>query len=158
MGYEITVGGADACKRIIDRVDERLENLDVQYELLPGFAHDLYERLPDGAVRPYECYVEDEAVGGVLVLESGDTTYGWQGGTKYRGELAINDVLDWYSMRDAMDRGMERMEQTSDGRAITNRSSVRIWSPITARYDAHREPKYSLKCGVTYRSHGRANS
>lgn len=110
VDYEITVGGADACKRIIDRVDERLEDLDVQYELMPAFAHDLYERLPDGAVRPYECYVEDEAVGGVLVLESGNTTYGWQGGTKYRGELAINDVLDWHIMRDAMDRGMERYD------------------------------------------------
>lgn len=110
VDYEITLGDADACTRIIERVGDRLDDLDVQYDLLPAFAHDLYERLPDGTVRPYECYVEDEAVGGILVLELGDTAYGWQGGTKYRGELAINDVLDWHIMRDAMDRGMKRYD------------------------------------------------
>lgn len=110
VAYEITTGGANACKRIISRVNDRLENLDVQYDLSPAFAHDLYERLPDGVVRPYECYVEDEAAGGILVLELGDTAYGWQGGTKYHGEFAINDVLDWHIMRDTMDRGVERYD------------------------------------------------
>lgn len=110
VDYEITIGGADACKRIIDRVSDRLEDLDEQYELMPAFARGLYDRLPDSTVRPYECYVEGDAIGGVLVIDAGDTAYGWQGGTKYRGDLAVNDVLDWQIMRDAMDRGMARYD------------------------------------------------
>lgn len=110
VDYEIILGDADACKRIIKRVGDRLDDLDVQYDLPPAFAYDLYKRLPDGTVRPYECYVEDEAVGGILVLEIGDTAYGWQGGTKYCGQIAINDVLDWHIMQDAMDRGMKRYD------------------------------------------------
>lgn len=138
VDYEISLGDADACQRIIERVGDRLDDLGVQYDLRPAFAHDLYERLPDGVVRPYECYVEGRAVGGILVLELGDTTYGWQGGTKYCGELAINDVLDWHIMRDAMSRGMKRYDlyganlgRTSDYKskfgpeAVPNYSAIR---------------------------------
>lgn len=152
VNYEITTGGADACERVVDRVGERLEDLDVRYELMSSFARDLYERLPDGAVRPYECSVEGEAVGGILVLELGDTVYGWQGGTKYRGDLAVNDMLDWRIMCDAMDRGMKRYDLYGANIGRTSDYKSKFGPDPVPNYRAiRRTPRAAVLSGIRNR-------
>lgn len=108
--YEIRIGREGACERIIDQVADRLGAMDVEYSITPAYISDLSDALPDGTIRSYECLVDGESVGGIIVLESGSTVYRWQGGTKQNCEIPVNDVLDWRIMRDAIDRGIERYD------------------------------------------------
>jgi hypothetical protein len=108
--YEIRVGTDGACERIIDQVADRLNTMNVQYNITSAYINGLSAALSDGTIRPYECFVDGESVGGIITLESGDTVYRWQGGTKQSSEIPVNDVLDWHIMQDAIDRGIKRYD------------------------------------------------
>jgi hypothetical protein len=96
--YEISEGGGDAVRAIVEMVAERYAEQDETYDLTPEFAGDLYEALPKGTVRPFVCHVDGDLVGGVLAIDGGDTIYRWQGAADFDCDLPVNDLLDWHLM------------------------------------------------------------
>src|SRR6056297_459664 len=139
----IEVEGRDAVLAILERVRERYENQGIAFHLSDSFVSDLYERLPEGAVRPYVCRVAGEFVGGILAYEHGDTIHRWQGGVKTDADVAIsiNDNLDWAVMEDAKSRG------------ITTYNLVGAENPRINKYKAKFNPDlqeyYTLEHGST---------
>lgn len=110
VDYVIEEGGTDAIGRILRRVRERYEEQGKSFGVEPAFVAELYDRLPDGQVRPYVFRLEGEFVGGMIVLEYRDTVYRWLGGVKPDVDAPVNDLLDWRIMRDAIDRGIGRYD------------------------------------------------
>lgn len=109
--YEVTVEGRDAIQRIVEQVRDRFAAQGVDFELPTGLVEDLYDELPDGAVRPYVCRVDGEFAGGIVALDDGRRVARWQGGVKVDGvDLPVNDLLDWQVMVDALERGRERYD------------------------------------------------
>lgn len=102
---DVSVGDAAAARRILDQLRDRLDAVGGTLRVSNEFVTDLYERLPEGVVRPYVATVDGEFHGGILTLESHGTVYAWQGGAKTDGDLDLNDYLDWTIIRDAVDRG-----------------------------------------------------
>lgn len=104
--------GAEAVEWIIQRIRERHEDQEKTYPISVSFARQLYERLPEGVVRPYVARVDGQRVGGMVSLAFGDTVYRWQGGATPDADVdvQVNDALDWHIMRDAWDRGYERYD------------------------------------------------
>jgi len=102
---EVYEGGREEIVRIVEQVKARHDEQGKSYLVTPAFVTDLYESLPDGAVRPYAVAVDGEFAGGMVVLEDDDTVYRWQGGAKPDASLPVNDVLDWQIMQDAIERG-----------------------------------------------------
>lgn len=103
---EVYEGGHAEIDRIIEQVAARHREQDKSYKLTPAVVHDLYDRLPDGVVRPYAATVDGEFAGGIVTLESDDAIYRWQGGVTPDVELPVNDALDWHVMTDAISRGV----------------------------------------------------
>ncbi|PSP55927.1 GNAT family N-acetyltransferase [Halobacteriales archaeon QS_1_67_19] len=108
--YRVYEGGPEEIEAIISQVRARHEAQDESYGVTPAFVTDLYERLPEGTVRPYACEVAGEIAGGMVALESDDTVYRWQGGAKHDHDLPVNDLVDWEIMTDATERGIERYD------------------------------------------------
>lgn len=108
--YRIYEGGHDEIAAVISQVRDRHAEQSESYGVTPRFVSDLYDRLPDGAVRPYACEVGGEIAGGMVALEFGDTVYRWQGGAKHDRDLPVNDLVDWAIITDAIDRGVERYD------------------------------------------------
>lgn len=99
-------GGPADVEAIVEQVAARHDEQDETFLLSPATVVDLYERLPDGVVRPYVCRIDGEFVAGMVTLEDDSTIYRWQGGAKPDVDLPVNDLLDWHIIRDASDRGL----------------------------------------------------
>lgn len=109
--YTVEEGGERVIRRVLGQLRQRYEGDDEEYQgVPPEFAVDLYRALPDGQMRPYECRLEGEYVGGGIVLESGDTAYAWRGGAKTRLDFPVNELMDWHTMRRAAERGKTRFD------------------------------------------------
>lgn len=108
--YRVYEGGTDEIRAIVSQVRARHDEQDESYGVTPRFVADLYERLPEGTVRPYACEIGGEFAGGMVAVEAGDTVYRWQGGAKHDRDLPVNDLVDWAIMTDAMDRGVENYD------------------------------------------------
>ena len=106
----IEEGGPEAIERTIEQVAARHEHQDETYLVEPEFVVDLYERLPEGAVRPYACRIDGEFVAGMVALEDDQTIYRWQGGAKPDVDLPVNDMIDWRIIQDAKERGRTRYD------------------------------------------------
>jgi CelD/BcsL family acetyltransferase involved in cellulose biosynthesis len=104
--YDIAVAGRDSIAPIIQQVRSRFAAQDVPFNLSADLVEDLYDRLPEGAVRPYVCRVDGVFAGGIVALDDGQRVSRWQGGVKVDGvDLPVNDLLDWRVMADALERG-----------------------------------------------------
>lgn len=109
--YTIEEGGEAVIRRVLEQLRQRHEGGDEEYEgVPPEFAVELYRALPDGQMRPYECRLEGEYVGGGVTLESEDTAYHWRGGAKTRLDFPVNELVDWHVMRRAAERGKSRFD------------------------------------------------
>ncbi|WP_132060432.1 lipid II:glycine glycyltransferase FemX [Halorussus amylolyticus] len=108
--FRVYEGGPDEIEAVVSQVRERHREQDESYGVTPAFVTELYERLPEGAVRPYACEIDGEIAGGMVALEFGDTVYRWQGGAKHDRDLPVNDLVDWAIVTDAIDRGLERYD------------------------------------------------
>lgn len=95
---------------IIEQVRARHEAQNEPYPLSASVVKDLYQAAPAGTVRPYVCTVDGEFAGGMIVVESDDTSYRWQGGAKTGSSLPINDIVDWHIMADGISRGLTRYD------------------------------------------------
>lgn len=109
-GLTIAEEGSAAIAPIIDQLRTRHEEQGKSYRVTADFVTDLYERLPDGVVRPYVVRQGDGIVGGMIALEYGDTVYRWQGGAKPEIDLPVNELLDWHIMQRAAERGCRRYD------------------------------------------------
>jgi hypothetical protein len=108
--YRVYEGGTREIEAIISQVRARHDEQDENYGVTSQFVTDLYDRLPEGTVRPYACEIDGRIAGGMVALEFGDTVYRWQGGAKHDGDLPVNDLVDWAIVTDAMDRGVEQYD------------------------------------------------
>ncbi|WP_255171664.1 lipid II:glycine glycyltransferase FemX [Natrononativus amylolyticus] len=140
--YVVEEGDGDDVDRIVEQVRARYESQDRPFQLSPAFARSLYEKLPEGAVRPYTCRADGEFLGGILVVESATTRYRWQGGVKPDADvdLSINDLLDWYVMRDGLRDGLERYDLVGAGVPSINR--------YKAKFNPRLEPHYTITGGA----------
>ena len=109
---DVSVGGEQGLRQILERLAERLESTGVSRQLPPSFVVDLYDALPEGTVKPYTCRVDGEFAGGIVVLDDYDTVYAWQGGAKPAGDVSLdlNEYVDWQIVRDAVDAGRRRYD------------------------------------------------
>lgn len=103
----VAQNGTLAIRSIHEQVRRRYRSQDIEFGLPVQLVLDLYEALPEGTIRPYACTVDGEFVGGILTYEQNGTVARWQGGVRTGTDLdvAVNDVLDWGVMTDALDRG-----------------------------------------------------
>jgi hypothetical protein len=103
---DIRIGEADetAIPPLVDQLQARHETRNESYHVTAAFVTDLYDRLPDGVVRPYTVRRDDTILGGMITLEYGDTVHRWQGGVKPDVDLPVNDLLDWHIMQRAAER------------------------------------------------------
>jgi len=106
----VSAAGPDAITPILDHLSARHRMQGKSYRVTADFVTDLYERLPDGVVRPYVVHEGDRFLGGMIALEYGDTVYRWQGGAKAETDFPVNELLDWHVMRRAAERGCSRYD------------------------------------------------
>lgn len=139
--YSIRDGNADDAAWIIERVAERYEEQGKSYGVDPEMVRELYERLPDGAVRPYVCSVRGEPTGGIVALDDGDTVYRWQGGTKTDTDVPVNDLLDWHVMVDAKERGVRQYDLVGAENQRINRYKAKFGPELSAYYTLERSSR-----------------
>lgn len=106
VDYELSTGGPEIIHEILDQVAARHAEQGESFPVDATFAVDLYDALPDGVVRPAYCSVDGEFVGGKISVELDGRLMAWLGGTKPDHDLPVNELLDWRSFTDAMDRGV----------------------------------------------------
>ncbi|WP_254765002.1 lipid II:glycine glycyltransferase FemX [Natrinema marinum] len=108
--YAVTTGGREAVEWIMERVRERYHHQEKTATISTGFVVDLYDRLPEGTVRPYILSVDGEPVTGTILLEDDGIAHRWQGGAKPDVDLPANELLEWHMLTDAMERGIREYE------------------------------------------------
>ena len=108
--YTVEVGGKETLRETFRAVANRHDETGAPLKVDQSFVVDLYERTPEGVVRPYVCRVDGEFATGMITLCSDSTVYRWKGGGRSDTSLQATDLLDWHIMCDAMDRGHERYD------------------------------------------------
>ena len=108
--YAVEVGGVEAVEWIVRRMNERYLEQGRTAVVETAFVADLYERLPDGVVRPYVLRLEGEPATGIVLVDCDDVARSWLGGATPDVDLPVNDLLEWHMMTDAMERGHDRYE------------------------------------------------
>lgn len=136
----IEPGGLSDIDPIIEQVQERHDQQGETYLVEPTFIRDLFENLPAGCVSPYVCRVDDEFVGGMIVLEDDETIFRWQGGAKPDVDLPINDLLDWQIIQDAKKRGRSRYD-------MVGANNPRLCG-YKAKFSPHLETYHSIQRGT----------
>jgi hypothetical protein len=131
--YEISEGDASDVRAIVAMVADRYAEQDETYDLTPAFAVDLYDALPDGAVRPVVCHAEGEFVGGILAVEESETIYRWQGAADFECDLPVNDLLDWHLMCAGHERGATAYDLIGANTQRLNKYKAK-WSPALSAY------------------------
>lgn len=134
---EIRVGGPPEIELIVERVIERYEEQDLHYPITPAYVVDLWRALPAGTLRPYVCERDGTFIGGAVTLELGDTVYGWQAGAERDTDVAVNELLTWRVMCDAIDRGLTRYDLVG-----ANEPGI---SEFKAKFDPHLERYHDLR-------------
>ena len=105
VSYEVAEGDVADVDPILDAVEDRYASQGIDFSLSHSFVTDLFHRLPDGAIRAYVCRQEETFLGGDVVLECGDTIYGWLGAVDLDADLPVSDFLYWHVFMDAKRRG-----------------------------------------------------
>lgn len=135
--YVVEEGGTEAIEWIIRQVNERYEEQGESTPITADFVTDLFERLPDGQVKPYVLSVDGERITGTVLLEYDGTAHRWQGGVKVDHELPANELLEWHMMREAGENGIEDYEIVD-----ANFPRLNEWK---AKFGPTVRPYYSLK-------------
>ena len=139
--YTVEIGTGDDVERIVGQVQSRYENQGRPFHLRRSFARSLYETLPDGAIVPYTCRIDDTFQGGILVCDSNRTRYRWQGGVKPETDvdISVNDLLDWHVIRDGVTNGFSRYDLVGAGVPSINR--------YKAKFNPHLEINFAVTTG-----------
>jgi hypothetical protein len=140
VDYVIREEGVEGIERIVEQVSERHAEQGESFPLTASFVTDLYEGLPDDVVRPTVCRIDGEFAGGMVNLEYAGTSMCWLGGAKTDADIPVNDLLDWWYLREAMDRGVTAHD-------LAGANNARI-APYKAKFAPDLVPYYSLKRGT----------
>ena len=138
----VGVGDRGSVERILDHVAERHAEQDERYPLTAEFLTDLYDRAPEGTVRPYVCTVDGEFATGMIALVGADAVYRWQGGAKPSVDLPVNDYLDWRIIEDAIEEGLDTYDLVG--------ASTRRLTGYKAKFDPELSIHLSLERGTWY--------
>lgn len=140
--YTVEEGGERVARRVLEQLRRRYEDSDEgYYGVDPEVAVALYRALPDGRVRPYECRLDGEYVGGGISLESEDTVYHWRGGAKTRLDFPVNEVVDWHIMRRAAERGKSRFDFVGAMNRRVSEYKAKFNPELRVRYVARRRSR-----------------
>lgn len=125
---------------IVSQVRNRYRAQSIPFKLPRGFVGDLYSAMPDGYVRPYVCRRGADRLGGIIVLDDGETAYRWLGGVKPNGDvdLSVNDVLDWQVMLDAKERGVDSYDFVGADDRRLNRYKAKFCPDLVPYYALER--------------------
>ncbi|KAB1185156.1 MULTISPECIES: GNAT family N-acetyltransferase [Haloferax] len=137
--FTIEEGGLDEIELIIEQVTGRYEDQGVSFRTTAEFVKELYTTLPEGQIRPYALRVDGDFVGGILVTDYKDMVSRWHGGvrTDIDVDIAVNDLLDWQVMSDAIERGRTTYDLVgADNRRINRYKS---------KFNPSLHPFYSLE-------------
>jgi hypothetical protein len=134
----VEVGDIHAIEPITEQVRSRYAEQGHSYHITPAFVRDLYRSLPEGHVRPYVCTVDGEFAGGVLTLETQDTIYRWQGAADHDVDIPVSDVLDWWIISDARERGIERYDFVGASTQRLNRYKAKFDPELRAYHSVER--------------------
>jgi hypothetical protein len=138
--YTIREEGGDAAVELIDDVKRRFEAQGETFRSPSTFPKDLYERLPDGQIRPYVFRLDGEFVGGILAYDFSETVHRWHGGIKPGADidLPVNDILDWRLMTDAIERGRTGYDLVGAGNPRINRYKAKFAPELRTFYGVER--------------------
>ena len=138
--YEVVVGGGGDVVRIMEQVARRYREQDVPFAVPPEFPWVLHDRLPEGSIRPYVVHVDDEFRGGLIAYDDGETVGRWYGGVKPDDDvdLAVNDLLDWHVMRDAIERGRSFYDLIGAGDPRLNQYKAKFAPELRTFFRAER--------------------
>lgn len=138
--YEVVLGDGDDVLWLMEQVAERYAAQDEPFHVPPAFPRELYDRLPDGAIRPYVLRSDGEVKGGLLAYDDGETVGRWYGGVKPGEgvEFAVNDLLDWHVMCDAIDRGRSFYDLVGAGDPRLNRYKAKFAPELATFYRVER--------------------
>lgn len=138
--YEIVERGPEAIDRILEQVRSRYESQGIEYGVPTSFVQDLYERSPDGTVRPYTCRVEGEFVGGIVAFEFRDSISRWQGGVRPEAstDLPVNDLLDWALIQAGRERGLETYDLVGADNPRINKYKSKFGPDLAQYYSIER--------------------
>lgn len=92
---------------IVELTRERYEEQGKSYPIDSTLVEEMYERLPEGAVRPYVGSVDGERKSGIVLLRDGDTAYFWSGGGTADADVPLNDLIHWQIIRDSAESELE---------------------------------------------------
>lgn len=134
----IEEGGERAIRRIVTQIYRRYEAQDKSYGVTPGFVLDLRERLPEGCLRAYVCRVEGRFTGGMITLEDEGTIHRWQGGAKHDAAIPVNDHVDWYIMREAMERDIDAYDLVGADSRRLNEYKAKFDPELRTYHEAER--------------------
>jgi hypothetical protein len=152
--YEISEGGPDAIRRIVDQVRKRYESQGIGFDPTAEFVVDLYDRTENGHVRPYALSVDGEFVGGILALEYGDRVSRWQGGVRTDADVDVptNDLLDWRIMTDGIDRGVSTYDLVGADTRRINKYKAKFNPELATYYSVERGKWGMQKFAHLYKS------
>jgi hypothetical protein len=151
--YAIEEGGYTAIEKIMEQVRSRYEAQDVSFHLPTALVADLFDRLPDGYVRPYTLYVEGDFIGGILALDDGERVYRWQGGVRTDADvdIATNDLLDWRVMADARERGRSYYDLVGADDPRINRYKAKFGPEVASYHSVEKGTPVVNKMARLYR-------
>lgn len=130
---ETSVGDEESVRTITRQVRSRYAEQDVAFHVTDSFVVDLYEALPAGWFRPLVCEVDGAFAGGSLVLEDGESVYGWLGSVASTTDADVNDLLHWRVIQDAADRDMRTYDLVGANDARLSRFKSKF-APTLATY------------------------
>ena len=138
--YEVAERGIDAIDRVLEQVRGRYESQGVSFDVTTAFVRDLYERTPEGTVRPYTCRREGSFVGGIVAFEFDGTIARWQGGVKPDDDSGFptNDVLDWELMLAGREHGCDTYDLVGADNPRINRYKSKFGPDLVGFYDVER--------------------
>lgn len=127
------VGGHEDARTITRQVRSKYADQGIGFHVTESFVVDLYDALPDGAVRPLVCEVDGSFAGGSLVLEDDDAAYGWMGSVAPSIDVDVNDLVHWRVIEDAAERDLDTYDLVGANDARLSRFKSKF-TPSLARY------------------------
>ncbi|WP_459192724.1 lipid II:glycine glycyltransferase FemX [Halosimplex sp. J119] len=140
--FEISRGDAGDVRVILDQVARRYREQGEAVSVPTEFVAALARSLPDDAIAPYVCHVDGEFAGGILVVADDDTVYRWFGGVSPHREVsvAVNDLLDWHVMTEAMDDGRSYYDLVGAGARSVNEYKAKFAPELRTFYAVESNP------------------
>lgn len=141
VDFEIVEGGYEDVGTIVEAVQGRHEEVEEPFPATVDFVERLYERVPEGVLRPLICRSNGQFVGGTIAVELGNMSIGWLGVSNFDVDLPTTDLLDWRYFQDARDRGVKTFDLAG--------ANLRRLSQYKAKFGSDLVPYYRVEYGST---------